>query len=528
VTSLTRSSTDVTTTDPVLAEHVAAIRQLGKRVVADVVEIGRRLSECKCICGHGNWLPWLEREFGWTEKTAENLINVYRLSGKFENFSNLDLPLSGLYLLAAPSTPAAARGAIVERAQVGEPITVAEIKQTIKDGKLLEQALAGTAAAPPTSASTAVTEAGAITVPTTIMETTMIAKPVTEVGTPTVVPPATSRRRSRKQRRKFLCVQVEGVAKRSVEVAPDIAERLCSIFSGLDDHDALFMARVLRRQLEEAAASTHERDLEDAEAAGGQGGGINLTDTADEIAAKLITLDDSDADLDKQRYAELPGEEKLRKIGALIARHFKDRPCSRCDGSGTYQRVARDFCHIKNPRTYKSPPIPCPVCCPVEYAETSGVTLRKEGCYAEAAAAAIEVWDDWALAETLVQWGAEPQEIKAALRQLNCDIKIKRINALRKSAAAYPPNERYPGLAGHPGDAALHKRAARARKAEMAALDRTDDLGADAAPRRAAHQALNSQENSQGDLERGGADPEATTGAASTTALATDLGEACR
>ena len=47
-----------------LAEHVTAIRQLGKRVVADVAEIGRRLFECKRICGHGNWLPWLEREFG--------------------------------------------------------------------------------------------------------------------------------------------------------------------------------------------------------------------------------------------------------------------------------------------------------------------------------------------------------------------------------------------------------------------------------------------------------------------------------
>ena len=54
----------------ILAEHAAEIRRLGKRVVADVVEIGRHLSECKAICGHGNWLPWLEREFGWTDDTA--------------------------------------------------------------------------------------------------------------------------------------------------------------------------------------------------------------------------------------------------------------------------------------------------------------------------------------------------------------------------------------------------------------------------------------------------------------------------
>ena len=116
-----------------LADHAAEIRRLGKRVVADVVEIGHHLSECKAICGHGNWLPWLDREFGWTDKTAENYINVYKLGGKFENFSNLDLPLSGLYLLAAPSTPDEARDAIIERAQAGETVSVADVKQTIEE-----------------------------------------------------------------------------------------------------------------------------------------------------------------------------------------------------------------------------------------------------------------------------------------------------------------------------------------------------------------------------------------------------------
>jgi DUF3102 family protein len=132
---LVRPSTDITTTDPVLAEHVAAIRQLGKRVVADVVEIGRRLSECKRICGHGNWLPWLDREFGWTEKTAERFMSVHALAGKSDNLSNLDLPISGLYLLAAPSTPKEARDAIIERVQGGEPVSVAEVKQTIDAAK---------------------------------------------------------------------------------------------------------------------------------------------------------------------------------------------------------------------------------------------------------------------------------------------------------------------------------------------------------------------------------------------------------
>jgi hypothetical protein len=121
--------------NPVLAEHAVAIKALGKRVIADVIEIGARLTECKRICGHGNWLPWLEREFGWTDKTAENFINVHKLGGKFENFSNLDLPLSGLYLLAAPSTSDEARTEIIERAQAGERVPVAEVKRTIEAAK---------------------------------------------------------------------------------------------------------------------------------------------------------------------------------------------------------------------------------------------------------------------------------------------------------------------------------------------------------------------------------------------------------
>jgi len=50
----------------VLAQNAQEIRKLGKRASADVIEIGRRLTEMKKLCGHGNWLLWLQREFGWT------------------------------------------------------------------------------------------------------------------------------------------------------------------------------------------------------------------------------------------------------------------------------------------------------------------------------------------------------------------------------------------------------------------------------------------------------------------------------
>jgi Protein of unknown function (DUF3102) len=123
-----------TINDRILAGHAAEIRKLGKRVVGDVIEIGKILGEAKRIAGHGNFGPWLKREFDWTEMTATRFMNVYEMS-KSNNLLDLDLPVSSLYLLAAPSTPQEARDAIIERAEAGEAVSVAEVKDTIDAAK---------------------------------------------------------------------------------------------------------------------------------------------------------------------------------------------------------------------------------------------------------------------------------------------------------------------------------------------------------------------------------------------------------
>ena len=103
--------------NPILTEHATPIRRLGKFVLDNVIEIGRRLTEAKEICGHGNWLPWLDREFTWKERTAQRYINVYEAFGSNPSgLTDLELPLESLYLLAAPSTPDAALFATAARA----------------------------------------------------------------------------------------------------------------------------------------------------------------------------------------------------------------------------------------------------------------------------------------------------------------------------------------------------------------------------------------------------------------------------
>ena len=95
-------------------------------MVGDIIEIGRRFTEAKALAGHGDWLPWLEREFGWSEDTALRFMQVYEMS-KSRNLRDLNLRVSGLYLLAAPSTPEPARTEVIERAEAGEHLTHARV-----------------------------------------------------------------------------------------------------------------------------------------------------------------------------------------------------------------------------------------------------------------------------------------------------------------------------------------------------------------------------------------------------------------
>jgi hypothetical protein len=113
-----------------LSAHAEAIRVLGRRVIGDVIEIGRRLIISKELCGHGGWLPWLEREFGWSDDTALRFMQVAEFA-KNRNLRDLEIPVSGLYLLAAPSTPEAARDEVIERSEAGERVTPSQIKGAI-------------------------------------------------------------------------------------------------------------------------------------------------------------------------------------------------------------------------------------------------------------------------------------------------------------------------------------------------------------------------------------------------------------
>jgi hypothetical protein len=121
--------------DVILAEHARMIRLHGGRIISDVVEIGRRLVISKDICGHGNWLPWLEREFGWSDSTALKYMQSYRfVTDKSISVTDLKIGVKSLFALSAPSNPEAARDEVIERSEAGERMTPAQIKGIVRRG----------------------------------------------------------------------------------------------------------------------------------------------------------------------------------------------------------------------------------------------------------------------------------------------------------------------------------------------------------------------------------------------------------
>lgn len=110
-----------------LREAADRIRVRMSRAGQDIVEIGRELIAVKDRVGHGNFLPWIDREFGMSDQSAANFMNVARRYGD-QIPNGLEFQPAVLYALAAPSTPEEVRTEVAERAAAGELVTVEDVR----------------------------------------------------------------------------------------------------------------------------------------------------------------------------------------------------------------------------------------------------------------------------------------------------------------------------------------------------------------------------------------------------------------
>jgi hypothetical protein len=116
-----------------LDERADRIRSLVNVARGCIVEIGRELIEAKAEVEHGQWLPWLSDEFGWSKSTAENYMNVATKFPTIGNLTGITIDATALYALAAPDVPQAARVEAVERAKAGEHISKRDAEAMISE-----------------------------------------------------------------------------------------------------------------------------------------------------------------------------------------------------------------------------------------------------------------------------------------------------------------------------------------------------------------------------------------------------------
>jgi hypothetical protein len=121
--------------DEFLVEKAAAIRTLATSLARDVAEIGRHLNEVKERFGRGDnpqFLDWASDTFGWSKTTIYRYLEIYEFvqAGNFPNVGKIDLDLSSLYLLAAPSTTDEARVEVIEQAKT-KKLTHVDVKKTV-------------------------------------------------------------------------------------------------------------------------------------------------------------------------------------------------------------------------------------------------------------------------------------------------------------------------------------------------------------------------------------------------------------
>ena len=70
-----------------------------KRETADIIKIGELLVEAKAAARHGEFLPWLKREFSMSERSAQRYMAAYRFALKYDTLSDLQLSVDAIYLL---------------------------------------------------------------------------------------------------------------------------------------------------------------------------------------------------------------------------------------------------------------------------------------------------------------------------------------------------------------------------------------------------------------------------------------------
>jgi len=124
-----------------LPQRAQRIRDLVSVARGCIIEVGHELIAAKAELVHGEWLPWLDQEFGWSEAAAQRYMQVARAFQipQAEGFKGLTIDATALYALSAPDVPQEARDEAVARAEAGEHVTKREAEEMVAKARAEQQ-----------------------------------------------------------------------------------------------------------------------------------------------------------------------------------------------------------------------------------------------------------------------------------------------------------------------------------------------------------------------------------------------------
>lgn len=111
---------------------IGADREEVERLAREAAEAKKQADAARAEAArlpHGQFLPWIEAEFGMSDDTARNFINVAKKFGdQIPNYSGF----APTVLIAMASAPPEAVAAIEAKAEAGDKVTVADVKAEMR------------------------------------------------------------------------------------------------------------------------------------------------------------------------------------------------------------------------------------------------------------------------------------------------------------------------------------------------------------------------------------------------------------
>ena len=118
---MSKKKTDADRAVPKLVKITGELHAIFRRGAEDVIQVGRLLTSAKKEVGHGEFLPWLEKEFSLSEKSAQRYMAAHKFMTtvaapllKSDKLADLRVRPSALYELTEMHSRAAVTQADIE------------------------------------------------------------------------------------------------------------------------------------------------------------------------------------------------------------------------------------------------------------------------------------------------------------------------------------------------------------------------------------------------------------------------------